>query len=59
MKSKLQNGFYWICIKDKEEGSENEVAEYINGEWYVTGSSKSFSPEEYDIVVLSSCLTLD
>ncbi|MCC2607724.1 hypothetical protein [Planctobacterium marinum] len=59
MKSKLQNGFYWICIKDKEAGSESEVAKFINGEWYVTGSTKSFSPDEYEIVVLSPCLTIE
>lgn len=55
--TKLDNGFYWIILKDEtddpEENTEPEVAEFCDSVWKVAGSSKDFAPEEYDVTLLS------
>lgn len=40
----------------QHEGDEAEVAEFIDGQWYVAGSSKSFCPDNYNITILSERL---
>lgn len=51
----LENGFYWVVLVD--ESDEAEVAEYIDGEWFVTGSRRAYDNQNNSINILSGPLT--
>lgn len=50
----FNNGFYWVIVTD--DGNDPEVAEFIHGEWYVTGSNRAIQFDDKKVKVLSTRL---
>jgi hypothetical protein len=44
----MTNGFYWIICNDID--SKQQVAEYVDGEWFLCGFSQAFKPEQVEVI---------